>query len=66
MAWEAVGGDGGMTARARFSQADVRKAIRAAKKEGELAPRVILRPNGEIEIICGKTPPANDEEEFDL
>lgn len=55
-----------MTARARFSQAEVQKAIRAAKKEGEQYPRVILRPNGEIEIICGSPKPANDEEDFDL
>lgn len=55
-----------MTAPARFRQADVQKAIRAAKLEGEQYPRVILRPNGEIEIICGGQKPANDEEEFDL
>lgn len=55
-----------MTAPARFTQSDVQRAIRAAKKEGEVAPRVILRPNGEIEIICGAPKPANDEEEFDL
>lgn len=45
---------------------DVQRAIRAAKKEGYAAPRVILRPNGEIEIICANAKPANDQEEIEL
>lgn len=55
-----------MTAPARFTQNDVQRAIRAAKKEGYTAPRVILRPNGEIEVVCNNQKPANDEEDFDL
>ena len=56
-----------MTAPARFSQADLQRAMKAAKRAGFESPRVILRPNGEMEIICSNRKPANDEEEdFDL
>ena len=56
-----------MTAPARFKQSDLQRAMKAAKCAGFDHPRVILRPNGEIEIICTNQKPANDEEEdFDL
>ena len=55
-----------MTAPARFRQGDVQKAIKAAIKAGEASPRVILRPNGEIEIICGSPKPANDQKDIEL
>jgi hypothetical protein len=58
---------GEVTAPVRFTQADVRRALKAAKEAGYSAPRVILRPNGEIEIIGSNQAPANDDEEdFDL
>jgi hypothetical protein len=56
-----------VTAPVRFTQADVRRALKAAKEAGFETPRVILRPNGEIEIIGTSQTPANDDEEdFDL
>lgn len=55
-----------MTAPARFKQSDVMRAMKAAKKSGYPSPRVILRPNGEIEIICDAPRPANDSEEIEL
>jgi len=56
-----------MTAPARFKQSDLQRAMKAAKCAGFDHPRVILRPNGEIEIICDAPRPANDQEEvFDL
>ncbi|GAO78689.1 hypothetical protein [Sphingopyxis sp. C-1] len=55
-----------MTAPARFKQSDLQRAMKAAKCAGFDHPRVILRPNGEIEIICGNTEPANDREKIKL
>lgn len=56
-----------MTAPVRFTQADVRRALKGAVDAGFEAPRVILRPSGEIEIIGTNKAPANDDEEdFDL
>lgn len=54
-----------MTAPARFKQIDVERAMKAARKAGFRCPRVVLRPNGEIEII-GDTPPANDPKDIEL
>lgn len=55
-----------MTAPARFKQSDLQRAMKAAKGAGFENPRVILRPNGEIEIICTNQKPANDHEEIEL
>lgn len=52
--------------RARFTQADVRRALKGAQDAGFTAPRVILRPNGEIEIIGSNVDPSDDDEEFEL
>lgn len=46
-----------VTERARFTQADVTRALKGAKQAGFRSPRVILRPNGEIEIIGLNDPP---------
>lgn len=55
-----------MTKPARFTQADLERAMKAARRSGYADPRVILRPNGEIEIVTRAATPANDEEDFDL
>ncbi len=56
-----------MTARARFTQADIRRAMKAAQQAGYDEPRVIIYPSGQIEVVAGnKNQAANDEEDFDL
>ena len=62
-------GDGGVTKPARFTQADIKRAMAGARQAGIPSPRLIIRPSGELEIVTGK--PANDplpddEEDFDL
>lgn len=47
-----------MTKPARFTQADIRRAMKAAQQAGFASPRIIVRPTGEIEIVTGK--PVND------
>lgn len=57
-----------VTRPARFTQADLRRAMKAAQQAGYRAPRIVIRPNGEMEIVTGSA--ANDqpppEEDFDL
>lgn len=57
-----------MTRVVRFTQADIRRAMMAAQQAGYQSPRVIIRPNGEIEVVTGKpnNEADNDEEDFDL
>ena len=57
-----------MTARARFTKADIRRVMIAAQEAGYDKPRVIIYPSGQIEIVSGKTSQAsaNDEGDFDL
>ena len=56
-----------MTRPARFTQSDIERAMKAAKRSGYPSARVILKPTGEIEIVTSDTPtPANDEEDFEL
>lgn len=56
-----------MTARAKFTQADIRRAMKAAQQAGYDKPRVIIHPNGQIEVVAdSRNVPANDEEDFDL
>lgn len=54
-----------MTKPALFSQADLRRAMKAAKQAGYSSPRIIVRPNGELVIDTG-APPANDQDEVEL
>lgn len=57
-----------MTARARFTQADIRRAMKAAQQAGYDQPRIIIHPSGQIEVVAGSknNAPANDEDDFDL
>jgi hypothetical protein len=43
-----------MTARARFSQADIERAMRAAEKCGLSLARVRICPDGSIELVAGE------------
>jgi hypothetical protein len=52
-----------MTARARFSQADVERAMRAAEKVGLPVARVRICPDGSIELVAGQ-PEANDKADW--
>lgn len=41
--------------------------MKAAQQAGYFEPRVILYPNGQIEVVAGKqSPQPNEEEDFDL
>lgn len=46
-----------MTEKARFRQADITRALKGAQQASFKNPRVILRPNGEIEVIGLNDPP---------
>lgn len=48
-----------MSAPARFRQADLQRALKAAQSCGYDAVRVRIGTDGQIEVIVGK--PANDE-----
>ena len=54
----------GMTAPARFRQADLKRALKVAQESGYETARVRFRANGEMEVIVSKS--ANDEEADDL
>lgn len=49
-----------MTARARFSLADVERALRAAEKRGLNVSGYEIDPNGTIRILTGASQAAND------
>lgn len=49
-----------MTAPARFSQADVTRAINAAKKAGLAVGGFKIEPNGAITVLTKVGHPAND------
>lgn len=49
-----------MTAPARFRQADVTRAIRAAQAAGVPSPKVEIEPSGKI-VIYTESRPANDD-----
>lgn len=51
-------GGGAVTATARFTQGDIQRALKAARKSGYEEVRVRIDAAGQIEIIAGKA--AND------
>lgn len=53
-----------MTAPARFRQADLKRALKAARESGYDDVRVKIGAGGEMEVIVGKA--ANDEEPEEL
>lgn len=56
-----------MTARARFTQADIRRAMAGAIAAGISTPKIEIDPTGKIIIIADpKTRKAKDEEWADL
>lgn len=44
-----------MTAPARFKQSDIRRALKAADNLGFEEVRVVIGPNGQIEVIAKRT-----------
>lgn len=56
-----------MTARARFTQADIRRAMAGAIAAGVVAPKIEIDPTGKIIIIADpKIRKAKDDEWADL
>lgn len=53
-----------MTARARFTQADVRRAIMGAVKAGQPVASYRIHPNGYIEVLIGQPKRAHDNDEW--
>lgn len=52
-----------MTAPARFKQADMTRAIKAAKAAGEKVERVVVAPDGSIVVYTDRA--ANDDARSD-
>lgn len=54
-----------MTERARFRQADVTRALKGAIAAGFTEPRVIIQPDGTIEIVASSRGyvPVHDEDD---
>lgn len=57
-----------MTAPAKFTQADIRRAMKAVEQSGYPTARIILDPRGKMEIVISKldAPTTRPEEDFDL
>lgn len=54
-----------MTDRARFRQADVTRALKGAVAAGFAEPRLIIHPDGTIELLTGTIgPDAETEDEW--
>jgi hypothetical protein len=43
-----------VSARARFSSADLTRAVKAAEKAGVCVGRIRIEPDGSIEIVAGE------------
>lgn len=53
-----------MTRAARFSQADLTRAVKAAEKAGMCVARIRIAPDGSIEVIAGQPEPADNTNWF--
>ena len=53
-----------MTAPARFTKADVRRAAGGVAAAGLAVASVRIHPNGYIEVLLGKPKPAHDPSEW--
>jgi hypothetical protein len=53
-----------MTRAARFSKADVRRAVTGVAASGLPVASVRIHPNGHIEVLLGKPKPAHDNDEW--
>jgi hypothetical protein len=53
-----------MTARARFSQADLTRAVKAMENAGMFVARVRIAPDGSIELVAGDPEKADNTNWF--
>jgi hypothetical protein len=53
-----------VTAAARFTKADVRRAVSGVASCGLPVANVRIHPNGHIEVLIGKPKPAHDNDEW--
>lgn len=53
-----------MTARARFTQSDIKRAMAGALAAGVAAPKIEIDPTGKIVIICDPKTRKQDESEW--
>jgi hypothetical protein len=53
-----------MTRAARFSQADLTRAVRAAEKAGLSVAKIRIEPSGAIEVVAGQPEEQNDSSWF--
>lgn len=53
-----------MSARARFTKADVKRAASGVKAAGIAIGKIIINPNGQIEILPADGTKAHDNDEW--
>ena len=53
-----------MSRAARFTKADIRRAIAGAIAAGQPVASYRIHPNGYIEVLLGKPKPAHDNDEW--
>lgn len=54
-----------MTAPARFTKADVKRAVTGVASAGLPVASVLIHPNGRIEVLLGKPKPEHESGEWD-